>query len=119
MKNMNWNDYFDLLIDNGRKYIWHYANYPKENVMTFIELHEMAGHLLMRDLSTKMQDISTILAEIFEQGGYCLADLMAAYCVENSVENAEDVLIQIKKSIADYYEDEIQKMLDEHWEKVA
>lgn len=118
MKTLTWQDYFETLVDCGRKHVWQFSAYPKDSVMSFIELHEMAGYLLKRDLTTKLQDIATIMAEICERGGYSIADLMAAYCCENSVENAEDLLTEVKKSVANYYEDEIQEMLNKYWQDV-
>lgn len=114
----DWQDCFGNLVMIGRRQTqaWKYSTNIKE-AMTSFELQELAGLLLKRDLTLKLQDIGDILLDICIDGGYHIAELMAAYCANPCTNNTFDLLEQIKKSVARYYEFEIQQMLDKYWDE--
>ncbi len=106
------NEYLALLVESGRRFVEAKPNIPSSQIMTDLEIQELAGYMLGQILDTP--EIVNFYRYFSHEkqglGKYFLGQLIN-YCIEDSVYNGER-LLDTMKSLARYYFEDDNRMQD-------
>ena len=109
------NQYLDLLISSGRKYVIAKPDMKDEWILTDLECQELAGYMLMEISDTpEIINFYRYFTNRKPGLGTHFISRLCTYCIEDSVYNGERLLDDMKLMVRYYFQEDnrMQDLID-------